>query len=55
MLKLHMLLLENTFSAFLQQAAGTDSAARAAVFAEGSLFRLFLFGKFFDPADVFPL
>jgi hypothetical protein len=53
--KWRMSLLENTFSAFLQQAAGADSAARAAVFAEGSLFSPFLFGKFFDPADAFPL
>jgi hypothetical protein len=53
--KWRMSLLENTFSAFLQQAAGADSTARAAVFAEGSLFSPFLFGKFFDPADAFPL
>ena len=48
-----MSLLENTFSGFLQ-GAGADAAARA-VFAEGSLFSPFLFGKFFDPADPFPL
>ncbi|GJM88985.1 hypothetical protein PR202_ga05575 [Eleusine coracana subsp. coracana] len=29
--------------------------AKASVFAEGSLFSPFLFGKFFDPADAFPL
>ena len=45
-----MSLLENTFSGFLQ-GAGADAAARA-VFADGSLFSPFLFGKFFDPADV---
>ena len=48
-----MSLLENTFAGFLQ-GAGADAAARA-VFAEGSLFSPFLFGKFFDPADAFPL
>jgi len=48
-----MSLLENTFSGFLQ-GAGADAAARA-VFADGSLFSPFLFGKFFDPADPFPL
>ncbi|CAD6333325.1 unnamed protein product [Miscanthus lutarioriparius] len=48
-----MSLLENTFSGFLQ-GAGADAAART-VFAEGSLFSPFLFGKFFDPADPFPL
>ncbi|KAJ1263526.1 hypothetical protein BS78_09G192200 [Paspalum vaginatum] len=47
--KWRMSLLENTFSGFQQ-----DAAARA-VFAEGSLFSPFLFGKFFDPADAFPL
>jgi hypothetical protein len=51
--KWRMSLLENTFAGFLQ-GAGADSAARA-VFAEGSLFSPFLFGKFFDPADAFPL
>lgn len=51
--KWRMSLLENTFAGFLQ-GAGADAAARA-VFAEGSLFSPFLFGKFFDPADAFPL
>uniref|UniRef100_J3M8L3 Uncharacterized protein n=1 Tax=Oryza brachyantha TaxID=4533 RepID=J3M8L3_ORYBR len=53
-----MSLLENTFSAFLQQSgggAGAEAAAARAVFGEGSLFSPFLFGKFFDPADAFPL
>ncbi|KAK3138359.1 hypothetical protein QOZ80_5AG0367770 [Eleusine coracana subsp. coracana] len=53
--KWRMSLLENTFTAFLQQAAGADAVAKASVFAEGSLFSPFLFGKFFDPADAFPL
>uniref|UniRef100_A0A0E0DTK9 SHSP domain-containing protein n=1 Tax=Oryza meridionalis TaxID=40149 RepID=A0A0E0DTK9_9ORYZ len=53
-----MSLLENTFSSFLQSiggGAGADGAAARAVFGEGSLFSPFLFGKFFDPADAFPL
>ncbi|XP_062181693.1 22.3 kDa class VI heat shock protein-like [Phragmites australis] len=50
--KWRMSLLENTFSAFLQSA---DGAGARAVFGEGSLFSPFLFGKFFDPADAFPL
>jgi hypothetical protein len=50
--KWRMSLLENTF---LQEGAGADAAVRAAVFLEGSLFSPFLFGKFFDPADAFPL
>ncbi|PWZ10514.1 class VI heat shock protein [Zea mays] len=44
-----MSLLENTFNGFVQ------GAGAEAVFAEGSLFSPFLFGKFFDPADPFPL
>lgn len=53
-----MSLLENTFSSFLQSIGGgaaADGAAARAVFGEGSLFSPFLFGKFFDPADAFPL
>ncbi|KAG8068108.1 hypothetical protein GUJ93_ZPchr0005g15527 [Zizania palustris] len=51
-----MSLLENTFNSFLQSiVGGADAAAARAVFAEGSLFSPFLFGKFFDPADAFPL
>uniref|UniRef100_A0A0E0L4C1 SHSP domain-containing protein n=1 Tax=Oryza punctata TaxID=4537 RepID=A0A0E0L4C1_ORYPU len=53
-----MSLLENTFNSFLQSSgggAGADGAAARAVFGEGSLFSPFLFGKFFDPADAFPL
>ncbi|KAL5202305.1 hypothetical protein ABZP36_013257 [Zizania latifolia] len=51
-----MSLLENTFNSFLQSSSGgADAAAARAVFAEGSLFSPFLFGKFFDPADAFPL
>ncbi|KAL5232286.1 hypothetical protein ABZP36_031062 [Zizania latifolia] len=51
-----MSLLENTFNSFLQSSAvGDDAAAARAVFVEGSLFSPFLFGKFFDPADAFPL
>ncbi|KAL6620480.1 hypothetical protein ACP70R_035619 [Stipagrostis hirtigluma subsp. patula] len=50
--KWRMSLLENTFAAFLH---GADGAAARAVFGEGSLFSPFLFGKFFDPADAFPL
>ncbi|KAL6610446.1 hypothetical protein ACP70R_040415 [Stipagrostis hirtigluma subsp. patula] len=54
--KWRMSLLENTFAAFLHGAgAGADGAAARAVFGEGSLFSPFLFGKFFDPADAFPL
>uniref|UniRef100_A0ACD5T8W0 Uncharacterized protein n=1 Tax=Avena sativa TaxID=4498 RepID=A0ACD5T8W0_AVESA len=53
--KWRMSLLENTFTAFLQSSgAGADAAAKA-VFAEGSLLSPYLFGKFFDPADAFPL
>lgn len=47
--KWRMSLLENTFNGFVQ------GAGAEAVFAEGSLFSPFLFGKFFDPADPFPL
>ncbi|KAF6996635.1 hypothetical protein CFC21_012953 [Triticum aestivum] len=48
-----MSLLENTFTAFLKS-PGADADAKA-VFAEGSLFSPYLFGKFFDPADAFPM
>uniref|UniRef100_A0A0D9WIA6 SHSP domain-containing protein n=1 Tax=Leersia perrieri TaxID=77586 RepID=A0A0D9WIA6_9ORYZ len=47
-----MPLLENNFNAFLQS---SDGAAARAVFGEGSLFSPLLFGKFFDPADAFPV
>ncbi|KAF0927083.1 hypothetical protein E2562_029842 [Oryza meyeriana var. granulata] len=51
-----MSLLENTFNSFLQSSGGgAEAAAARAVFGEGSLFGPFLFGKFFDPADAFPL
>lgn len=46
-----MSLTEDTFISFLSH--GGDAAK--AVFGEGSLFSPFLFGKFFDPADAFPL
>lgn len=49
--KWHMSLTEDTFISFLSH--GGDAAK--AVFGEGSLFSPFLFGKFFDPADAFPL
>jgi hypothetical protein len=52
--KWRMSLLENTFTAFLQSPCAADAAAKA-MFAEGSLFSPYLFGKFFDPADAFPL
>ncbi|EMS67434.1 hypothetical protein TRIUR3_09096 [Triticum urartu] len=48
-----MSLLENTFTAFLKS-PGADADTKA-VFAEGSLFSPYLFGKFFDPADAFPM
>ncbi|KAJ3696032.1 hypothetical protein LUZ60_001409 [Juncus effusus] len=42
-------LTEATFRSFLSH------GGEPAVFGEGSLFSPFLFGKFFDPADAFPL
>ncbi|KAM0886792.1 hypothetical protein ACQ4PT_029475 [Festuca glaucescens] len=53
--KWRMSLLENTFTPFLQSPGACTDAAAKAVFAEGSLFSPYLFGKFFDPADAFPL
>ncbi|KAJ6791171.1 22.3 kDa class VI heat shock protein isoform X1 [Iris pallida] len=52
--KWHVSLTEDAFNAFLAGRGGGDDAARA-VFGEGSLFSPLLFGKFFDPADAFPL
>ncbi|KAJ4816330.1 18.3 kDa class I heat shock protein [Rhynchospora pubera] len=49
--KWHVALTEGAFLSFLTH--GGDAAK--AVFGEGSLFSPFLFGKFFDPADAFPL
>jgi hypothetical protein len=49
--KWHVSLTEDAFISFVSQ--GGDAAK--AVFGEGSLFSPFLFGKFFDPADAFPL
>ncbi|KAG1347278.1 22.3 kDa class VI heat shock protein [Cocos nucifera] len=44
-------LSEDAFDSFI--ARGGDAARK--VFGEGSLFSPLLFGKFFDPADAFPL
>jgi hypothetical protein len=48
--KLNMPLREDVFTTFLQSSGSADT-----MFAEGSLFSPYLFGKFFDPADAFPL
>jgi len=44
-------LTEEAFNMFITH--GDDTARK--VFGEGSLFSPLLFGKFFDPADAFPL
>ncbi|XVF77659.1 hypothetical protein PTKIN_Ptkin14bG0064800 [Pterospermum kingtungense] len=44
-------LAEDTFQRFLSQGSPTVHK----VFGEGSFFSPFLFGKFFDPSDAFPL
>ncbi|URE45739.1 22.3 kDa class VI heat shock [Musa troglodytarum] len=49
--KWRVALTEDAFDRFV--ACGGGAAAK--VFGEGSLFSLLLFGKFFDPADAFPL
>lgn len=49
--KWRMSLSEDAFDSFI--ARGGDAARK--VFGEGSLFSPLLFGKFFDPADAFPL
>lgn len=42
---------EEVFRRFLSGGGGSEKA----VFGEGSLFSPFLFGKYFDPSDAFPL
>ncbi|CAL9198115.1 unnamed protein product, partial [Musa hybrid cultivar] len=49
--KWRVALTEDAFDRFV--ACGGDTSRK--VFGEGSLFNLLLFGKFFDPADTFPL
>ncbi|CAF1759873.1 hypothetical protein HID58_087749 [Brassica napus] len=44
-------LSEEVFRRFLSGAGGSEKA----VFSEGSIFSPFLFGKYFDPSDAFPL
>ncbi|CAF2326761.1 unnamed protein product [Brassica rapa] len=44
-------LSEEVFWRFLSGAGGSEKA----VFSEGSIFSPFLFGKYFDPSDAFPL
>ncbi|KQK05552.1 22.3 kDa class VI heat shock protein [Brachypodium distachyon] len=49
--KWRMSLLENAFTSFIQ----CSPEPAKVVFGEGSLFSPYLLGKFFDPADAFPL
>ncbi|XP_008793750.2 22.3 kDa class VI heat shock protein isoform X2 [Phoenix dactylifera] len=49
--KWRMSLSEDAFDSFIAR----DGDAARKVFGEGSLFSPLLFGKFFDPADAFPL
>nr|GMC72487.1 21.7 kDa class VI heat shock protein [Ipomoea batatas] len=46
-------LKEDAFASLMEK--GNNATAPQKVFSQGSLFSPFLFGKFFDPSDAFPL
>ncbi|KAF8081303.1 hypothetical protein N665_0893s0001 [Sinapis alba] len=46
---------EDVFRRFLSGGGGGGGGPKKAVFSEGSIFSPFLFGKYFDPSDAFPL